>query len=141
MSRLFEVCRIELYLIERELDWEFVRSRGPGGQNVNKTNSAAILRWPILSSRALSEEQKQKILQQKLIQVTQEGALLIRSEESRHQIENQKNSLEKLEQFLLKLFAPVKKRKPTKPTFSSQRKRVDSKKHRSEIKSNRRRLA
>jgi ribosome-associated protein len=120
-----------------EMTFEVTRSRGPGGQNVNKTNSAVILRWSPLQSAAFNELEK-AILQQKLgSKLTVDGDLLIRSEDSRDQDQNRKSCLEKLERILAGAFFVQKKRKATKPTKSSKRKRVDTKRHRGDIKSGR----
>ena len=124
----------ELY---RELEFEFVRSRGPGGQNVNKTNSACILRWKLVDSRAMSLETYHLLLTKLASGLTLEGEILIRSEKHRDQDSNKKDSLEKLMALLQRALEKPKLRRKTKPTRSSQRKRVDTKKRRSEIKSGR----
>lgn len=121
-----------------EFDFETTRSRGPGGQNVNRTNSAVILRWNPALSAAFSELEKEVLLRKLATKLTTAGDLLIRSEESRDQDQNRKNCLEKLEKILTTAFFVQKKRKATKPTKSSKRKRVETKRHRGEIKSGRR---
>lgn len=121
-----------------EFQFETTRSRGPGGQNVNRTNSAVILRWNPSLSAAFSELERELLLRKLSTKLTTGGELLIRSEESRDQDQNRKNCLEKLEKILAVAFFVQKKRKATKPTKSSKRKRVDTKRHRGEIKSGRR---
>ncbi len=111
-----------------EIQFEFTRSRGAGGQHVNKTESAAIIRWNVRETRAFSEERKARILARLEGQLTSEGELLIRSETQRDQDSNRKECLRKLEEILKKALFVPKKRIKTKPTKSSQRKRLDSKK-------------
>lgn len=118
-----------------ELNFEFSRSGGPGGQHVNKTNSAAVLRWNVDMTLAFSEDQK-LILQSKL-RITNSGEVIIRSEESRDQEKNKKKCLEKLDHFIEKALFVPKKRKATKPSRSQKEKRIKSKKIRSEVKKSR----
>lgn len=115
-----------------EYQFEFARSGGPGGQHVNKTNSAAVLRWNVLSTQSFSEEEKSILLQK--LPLTKDGDILIRSEEFRNQEQNKSKCLEKLDQLLEKAFFKPKKRKKTKPTRASRERRHTSKRKRSEIK-------
>lgn len=117
-----------------EIELEYTRSRGPGGQHVNRTNSAALLRWSVPQSSAFNEEEKSLIFQKLGNWLTQDGDLLLRSDEYRDQESNRQKVLEKLDALLEKAFFIQKKRKATKPTKSSQRKRVAGKKQRGEIK-------
>lgn len=123
-----------------EFTFEVTRSRGPGGQNVNKTNSAVILRWKLTETTAFSEEQIQHLKTRLQNQLTRDGEILIRSDSLRDQDQNRRACLLKLESILSAAFFVHKRRKATKPTKSSQRKRVDSKKIHADIKSNRKRL-
>lgn len=118
-----------------ELYFEFARSGGPGGQHVNKTNSAAVLRWNVDATLAFSEDQKIK-LQEKL-KLTNTGELIVRSEESRDQEKNKKKCLEKLDSILEKALFVHKKRKATKPSRSQKEKRIKTKKIRSDVKKSR----
>lgn len=121
-----------------EFEFESTRSRGAGGQHVNRTNSAVWLRWHPMTSSAFTEEQK--LVLTKRLKLTVEGELIIRSESERSQEMNKKECLQKLQQILVQAFFVPKKRKATKPTYSSQRKRVEAKKHRQTIKSSRRKV-
>ncbi len=123
-----------------ELNFSYARSRGPGGQNVNKTNSAAILRWNLPNTQAFSEEVKQRLMHKLSAQLTVEGDILIRSEEERDQDQNRSNCIRKLQALLKKALFVPKRRVATKPTRSSVRKRLDSKKQASEIKSSRKKI-
>lgn len=124
-----------------EFTFETMRSRGPGGQNVNRTNSAVVLRWPVANSSAFNEVDKSRIRDRLSHLITMEGDLIIRSEVHRSQDQNRKACLEKLEVYLQKAFFVPKARFKTKPTRSSVRKRVESKRHVSGIKSLRKKPA
>ena len=117
-----------------EIWFEYARSRGPGGQHVNKTNSAAILRWHVSSSQGFSEEQKQVIQEKLASQITVDGYLMLRSDQHRDQEQNRNECLSKLQQLLKQALFKPKKRIKTKPSRSSIRKRIESKKVRSETK-------
>ncbi|WP_374073367.1 alternative ribosome rescue aminoacyl-tRNA hydrolase ArfB [Bdellovibrio bacteriovorus] len=118
-----------------ELDFTYARSRGPGGQNVNRTNSAAILRWNLWQSQALNQDLKERLAIKLQTKLTAEGDLIIRSEVHRDQDQNRSECIRKLHEMLNKALFVPKKRVATKPTRSSQRKRVDTKKRHAEIKS------
>lgn len=118
-----------------EFNFEFARSGGPGGQHVNKTNSAAILRWNVDATLVFSEDQKIKLRNK--LKLNQEGEIIIRSEEYRDQEKNKKRCLEKLDFLIEKSLFVHKKRKPTKPSRSQKEKRIKTKKIRSEVKKSR----
>lgn len=123
-----------------ELDFTYVRSRGPGGQNVNRTNSAAVLRWNLFASSALSEELKNRIYGKIKNQLTEEGDVIIRSDVHRDQDQNRSESIKRLHDLLKRALFVPKKRVATKPTRSSVRKRLEGKKVRSETKQNRQKV-
>lgn len=123
-----------------EFSFEVSRSGGPGGQNVNRTNSAVLLRWSLAATTAFSEEEKEKLLRRLANRLTVNGEILIRSQESRDQDQNKKSCLKKLDDILFRALQDPKPRKATKPTRSSQRKRVESKVHRGEIKAARQKV-
>lgn len=120
-----------------ELEFTAARSRGPGGQNVNKTNSAVQLRFNLKSSQAFTDFEYHRILEKLLPRLTNDGDLLIRSEESRDHEANRKKCLEKLDALLERCYHRDPPRKKTKPTKSSVRQRVESKRRHSDIKKNR----
>jgi len=120
-----------------EFQFEFARSGGPGGQHVNRTNSAAILRWNLVESSSFSDLQKALLLDKLYKKLNQSGELIIRSEEFRDQDRNKKRCLEKLDDLLTQAFYVPKKRKPTKPTRASREKRLTQKKRHSEVKKSR----
>lgn len=118
-----------------EIELEYTRSRGPGGQHVNKTNSACLLRWNVPGTVCFSEEDKMVLLSK--LRTTSDGDLILRSDEHRDQESNRKKVLEKLDELIARAFFVPKARKATKPTRSSQRKRREEKKIRGEIKAGR----
>lgn len=120
-----------------EFTFEVTRSRGPGGQNVNRTNSAVILRWDYQDSGVSTEEQKRIISNKLANMINVENEIYIRSEESRDQDQNKKLCLNKLEILLQKAFFVPKKRIKTRPSRSSVERRIKSKKKASEIKKHR----
>ncbi|MGZ5280201.1 MAG: alternative ribosome rescue aminoacyl-tRNA hydrolase ArfB [Pseudobdellovibrionaceae bacterium] len=121
--------------ISFELELEYTRSRGPGGQHVNKTNSACLLRWNVPGTVCFSEEDKMILLSK--LRMTNDGDVILRSDEFRDQESNRKKVLEKLDTMIEQAFFVPKKRKATKPTRSSQRKRRDEKRNRGEVKAGR----
>ena len=122
----------------REFQFTFARSSGPGGQNVNKVNTKATLRWPVLASRSLPEQVRERFLVRYRRRVTAEGDLLIRSQRFRDAGRNVADCLEKLRKMLSDVAEAPKKRKPTKPTRASMRRRLDQKRKLSQKKQLRR---
>ena len=120
-----------------EIELEFVRSRGPGGQHVNKTNSAAMLRWNVASSQVLLEETRETLLEKLENQITMDGDIVIRSDEFRDQDQNRQRCLEKLDAMIESALFVPKERKATKPSRSAKIKRKETKRHRGQIKSGR----
>ena len=118
----------------REVIFKAVRSRGPGGQNVNKVSSAAQVNWDMEHSLLFTPEQKERLRAKLAPLMTNEGYIQFRADEFRDLERNKQRCLEKLAELVrAALFVP-KKRRPTKPTRSSQKKRVEQKSHRGEIK-------
>lgn len=126
---------IKIQIPFSELEFTYARSRGPGGQNVNKTNSAAILRWNLLDSNSLTQQTKDRLFAKLKDKLTENGDLIIRSDMFRDQDQNRSECIHRLNSILSKALVVAKKRIPTKPSKSAQRKRVESKKHHGEIKS------
>lgn len=124
-----------------EMEFQVSRSGGPGGQNVNKTNSAVLLRFKIEESSVFTAEQKERILLKLASKLTQGGELLIRSEEFRDQDRNKSACIEKLHKLLAGALVVPKKRIKTKPTKSSQRRRVESKKKEGQVKALRKKVS
>jgi ribosome-associated protein len=123
-----------------ELVWAFARSSGPGGQNVNKVSSKAVLRWNVLASGALSDEVRRRFLARYGNKLTGEGELIISSQRYRDQGRNVEDALEKLRAMLASVAVAPKKRRPTKPTKASVTRRIETKQTRSRTKKLRRRV-
>ena len=122
---------------EGELQFAFVRSSGPGGQNVNKVATAVQLRFDVLHS-LLPEEVKQRLQHLAGNKITDAGELLIEAKKFRMQEQNREDALRRFVELLRKSFQRPKIRRKTKPTAASQEKRLQEKKQKGEIKKMRR---
>ncbi len=125
---------MDLDLLEREVHFTAVRSRGPGGQNVNKVSSAAQLVWDFMNSKLLTWEEKSRLWEKGAHLITKEGTIQFRSDEFRDLERNKKRCLEKLAAAVKAALHVPKKRKATKPTRSSKIKRREQKSRHSETK-------
>ena len=119
---------------ESELEFNFIRSDGPGGQNVNKVASAVQLRFDVQGSPSLLEEVKQRLIKLEGKRITQDGILIIEAKRYRTQESNRADALARFYALLQKALEKPKTRKKTKPTKSSQEERLKTKKRRGEIK-------
>jgi len=120
-----------------ELRFSFARSGGPGGQNVNKVESKAILHWSVTSSLSLPEDVRQRFLASYPSRITKEGDIVISSQEYRDQPKNIAKCLDKLADMIRQVAKAPKKRKATKPTKGSKMRRLAEKRSRSETKKGR----
>ena len=119
---------------KRELKFATSRSRGPGGQNVNKVNTKVELRFNIPSSGSLTDSDKALIGDILKNRISNDGDLLIISQSERTQFQNRNKAEEKLFRLLASALTVRRKRKSTKPTKSSQEERLETKKKRGKIK-------
>ena len=118
---------------EHEIEMSAIRSQGAGGQNVNKVASAIHLRFDIMAS-SLPERYKERLLKLNDQRLTKEGVVVIKAQEHRSQEQNREEALQRLQELIKSAISVPKPRKTSKPTRSSQRKRMDSKTKRSQIK-------
>ncbi len=126
--------------LSKELEYAAVRSRGPGGQNVNKVSSAAVLYWDVRASTAFSDWQKSRIFEKLTSTINKQGQVFVRSDEFRDLERNKQRCFEKLLQMLSQALYRPKKRVATRPTYSSKMRKRVSKTIRSETKARRRKV-
>jgi ribosome-associated protein len=120
-----------------EVEFSYARSSGPGGQNVNKTETKAVLRWNLDRATWIAPDAKARFRATFGTRITSGGDVVIHSDETRNRSMNEKACLEKLTDMLRRIWFAPKKRVATKPTRSSKRRRVESKRLRSEVKKSR----
>ncbi len=123
-----------------ELDISYARSGGPGGQNVNKRETKAVLSWNPTLSPSLPDDVRLRFLDTFSSRLTEDGRIVIASDEHRSQDMNLKSCFDKLQKMILLVVKPPKIRRPTKPTKGSKIRRVTQKKIQSETKKNRQKV-
>lgn len=125
---------------DNELNFTFARSGGPGGQNVNKVNSKATLRWNVNATQSLPHGVRMRFLDRFGGRLTDEGELILVSQRFRDQASNVEDCREKLKEMITLVLNPPVKRRPTKPTYSSKVKREQTNKQHSAKKQSRKRV-
>lgn len=122
---------------EAELTESFMRASGPGGQHVNRADSAVELRFDIAASPSLPEPVRARALQRRDKRLTQDGVVVIKAQRFRDQARNREDARQRLVTLLAAAASPPKKRIPTRPTRASRKRRLDDKHRRGERKRNR----
>ena len=125
--------------IKNELTFETSRSSGKGGQHVNKTESRVTLVWKYISSEALTEEQRTKLLVG-IHQYISKTEIRVSSEKTRSQFKNKEDVINKLHDFLTEFFTVPKKRKPTKVPKGVKEKRLKDKTEKGAVKASRKKV-
>ena len=118
---------------ERDLQIDFIRASGPGGQNVNKVATAAQLRFDVHAS-SLPEDVKARLIHLAGNRITSEGVLLIEAKRFRTQEQNREDSIQRFVELVRRSLEAPKPRKKTRPTQASKEERLKEKKRRAEIK-------
>jgi len=116
------------FSFESEITFSASRSSGPGGQNVNKVSTKVELRFNIPNSNLISDSEKEILLEKLKNKISNEGDLILVSQEERSQLKNKEKVLEKFYELIDDALTPPKKRKPTKPSKASIEKRLEGKK-------------
>jgi ribosome-associated protein len=123
-----------LQIAERELQFDFIRASGPGGQNVNKVATAVQLRFDILNSPSLASDVKGRLIRLAGKRVNADGVLLIESRRFRTQEANREDAVQKFLELLRRSLVPPKPRQKTRPTAASREKRLQGKKRKGAVK-------
>jgi ribosome-associated protein len=125
-------------LDEREIEESFVRSSGPGGQNVNKLSTAVQLRFDVRHSSSLPGDVRARLERLAGSRLTRDGELVIIAQSHRTQARNRQDALDRLLELIRKAAVAPIKRRPTRPTKGSRERRIEGKKRRGDIKQMRR---
>jgi ribosome-associated protein len=122
------------FIPPQEISFEFIRSSGPGGQNVNKVATAVQLRFNVRTSQSLAPEVRDRLIALAGKRIAQSGELIIEAKRFRSQQQNREDALNRLYQFVEKASVRPKSRRDTRPTKASKQRRLETKKRRSESK-------
>ena len=125
---------------ESEIKFEFVRSSGPGGQNVNKVATAVQLRFDVVNSSSLPDDVRQRLMKIARNRINEKGELIIKARRYRSQERNRRDATDRLIALIQKAAIKPKPRIPKKPSPEAKKRRLEEKHRRSEIKKLRRKI-
>ena len=128
-----------VYIPMAELDVQAIAGSGPGGQHVNRSATRIAVQWNVRTTRALRDEQRQRVLEKLSSRLDSDGALRIVAGEFRSQLQNRRAALERLQQLISRALIVPRVRRPTRPTRGSVETRLSDKRRRAETKQQRRR--
>ncbi len=132
------VINRRIRILRAELKFTFVRSSGPGGQNVNKVSSKAVLRWKVVATKSLPAYVRERFLTKYARRINEEGELLLTSQRYRDQPRNITDCLEKLQAMVVAVTTVPKQRKATRPSQGAVERRLKAKRETSRRKKIRR---
>lgn len=138
-TSIFQITQ-NIFISFNEIDFSAIRSQGPGGQHVNKVASAIRLKFNI-SASSLPDYLKERLLKLNDSRISNNGILIIKAQQHRSQKKNKDNALARMHALIRNVLSVPKSRIPTKPTQSSQSKRIESKKKRGQLKKSRNKIA
>ena len=127
-----------LCIPQSELSARYTRSSGPGGQNVNKTESAVELLWDVAHTKLLNETERGRLIRKLASAIDSDGVLHVECSAERSQLRNRDEAARKLAQLVRAALSVARKRRPTKPSAAVKQRRLDGKKHDSAKKRDRR---
>jgi ribosome-associated protein len=130
----------QITIPESEITLDFVRSSGPGGQNVNKVSTQVQLRFDVVGSPSLPDLVRDRLMQLQRNKITSDGILIIKANRFRSQEQNRTDAVDKFITMVRAAAVTPKKRVSSKPTKASKVRRVDQKRHRAKIKQLRRKV-
>jgi ribosome-associated protein len=125
------VVNSQIQIPLEELEFTYARSGGPGGQNVNKVNSKAVLRWRVTANTSIPEEVRARFLSRYASRLTTDGDLILTSTRTRDQQKNTEDCREKLKELLLSVAVRPTPRRKTRPSLGSVKRKQAAKKERS----------
>lgn len=120
-----------------EFEFTFARSSGPGGQNVNKVSSKAVMRWNVSESPSLPEPVRQRFLARYKNRMVKDGCIVLHGQKYRDQGRNMEDCKLRIKDLILDVATPPVKRRPTKPSRGAQKRRIENKKQNAQKKQRR----